>query len=81
MTVRLPIVAARRLAEQYGLRQVLILALNAEDDTAHVVTYGTTIEDCRLIAEAGNNLKQHMCWPEELCSAVPARVRKRKAIL
>lgn len=81
MSKRIPISAAKRLADEYGLRQVLILALNEEDDTAHVVTFGKSLEDCRLIAESGNNLKRHMGWPEELCSAVPARVKRKETLL
>ena len=76
MAKRITIAAARRLAAEFGLRQVILIGLNEEDDTAHVVTYGKTAEDCRLAAESGNNLKRHMGWPEELCSAVPARAEE-----
>lgn len=68
--------AASLIADQYGMRQVIIIALNANNDTAHVVTYGKSLDDCRLAADAGNNLKKHMGWPEELCSAVPERLLK-----
>jgi hypothetical protein len=81
MTKRLPIAAAARLAAAYGLRQVIVIGLNADDDTAHVTTYGTSPEDCRLAAESGNNLKRHMGWPEELCSAVPARIARKQSLL
>jgi hypothetical protein len=81
MPKKLPIACAKRLALGYGLRQVIIIALNAEDDTAHVVTYGKSLEDCRLAAEAGNNLKRHMGWPEELCAAEPARIVRKKPLL
>ena len=77
MSTRLPISAAKRLAEEYSLREVIIIARNEENDTAHVVTYGKSLEDCRLAAESGNNLKRHMGWPEELCNDVPARVKKK----
>jgi hypothetical protein len=74
----LPVTAAATIAGQYGMRQVIIIALNAQDDTTHVVTYGKSEKDCRLAAEAGNNLKRHMGWPEDLCSAVPERLVRTK---
>ncbi len=80
MAKRITISVAKVLAERQGLRQVIIIALNADDDIMHVVTYGKTIEDCRLAAESGNNLKRHMGWPEELCSAVPARLRRKEPV-
>lgn len=73
MPKRIPIAAAKRLAADLGLRQVIIVAHDGE--RAHVVTYGKSREDCRLAAESGNNLKRHMGWPEDLCNAKPARVR------
>lgn len=81
MMARIPIAAAKRFAGTFGLRQVIIIGLNADDDTAHVVTYGKSLEDCRLAAESGNNLKKHMGWPDELCSAVPARVKRKQTLL
>jgi hypothetical protein len=73
---RLPIAAAKRLAADYSLRQVILIGLNSGDDTAHVVTFGKSVDDCRLAAESGNNLKRHMGWPEHLCSGVPARIKR-----
>ena len=77
MANRLPISAAKKLAQEYSLREVIIIARNEHDDTAHVVTYGKSLEDCRLAAESGNNLKRHMGWPEELCSAMPSRLKRK----
>jgi hypothetical protein len=73
MPRRIPIKAARDVSRAYACTQVIILAQEA-DGRAHVVTYGRSREDCRLAAEAGNNLKRIMGWPEELCNEVPARV-------
>ena len=77
MPKRIPISAAKGLAQKFGLRQVILVALD-EENIAHVVTYGKSLEDCRLAAEGGNNLKRHMGWPEELCSAVPRRIKNRE---
>lgn len=76
----IPISAAKRLADQLGLRQVIIIAQNADDDTVHVVTYGQSLEDCCLAAESGNNLKRHMGWPETECQSMPTRMTKRNLI-
>lgn len=76
MTKRLPILALKKLAKEYGLRQVIVIAQNADDTTVHVATYGRSIEDCKLAAESGNHLKRHMGWPDDLCNEVPARLRR-----
>lgn len=60
----LPVSAARALAHTYGMRQVIIVAVDDVGDYAHVTTYGNSVAECRLAAESGNNLKQHMGWPE-----------------
>jgi hypothetical protein len=73
MPKRLPIKAARDVCRAYGLRQVILVALD-NDGIAHVVTYGVTLEDCALAAGSGNNLKRHMGFPEAACNAVPKRL-------
>ncbi len=50
MTDRIPIAAAKRLADQYGCTQVLILAYDGE--RTHRVTYGKTKADCAAVAVA-----------------------------
>lgn len=77
MPTRIPIAAAKRFAAEQGLNQVVIIAHDGE--RTHVVTYGKTIEDCRMAAESGNNIKRHMGWPEHLCNAKPARARRQEA--
>lgn len=77
MPKRIPITAAKRVAQEHGCRQVIILAWDGE--RTHVVTYGKTIDDCRQAAEGGNDLKRVLGWPEELCNAKPARLRRKEA--
>ena len=50
MTKRIPIKAAREVAEKHGLRQALIIGFDGE--RVHVVTYGRTKEECALAAQA-----------------------------
>lgn len=51
MPKRIPIVAAKRVAEEQGLTQVILLAYDG--DRVHVVTYGVTKRDCDAAADGG----------------------------
>lgn len=50
MPKRIPITAARRVAEACDLKQVLLIGWDGE--RVHVVTYGKTKEDCAAAAKA-----------------------------
>lgn len=50
MTKRIPIVAAKRIAEQFDLKQCLLIGWDGEN--THVVTYGKTKADCDAAAQA-----------------------------
>jgi hypothetical protein len=50
MPKRIPIVAAKRVAERYGLTQCLLIGWDGE--RAHIVTYGATKEDCAMAEKA-----------------------------
>ena len=73
----IPISHVKDFAEAHGLREVILIARSAVGELAYVVTWGKTIEDCRLAAESGNNLKRHMGWPEKLCHSTPYRLLKK----
>ena len=47
---RIPIAAAKKVAEQFGLRQCLLIGWDGEH--THVVTYGVTKADCAAAAKA-----------------------------
>jgi hypothetical protein len=80
---RIPIAAAKRIAEEYGYDQVVIFARKVEsapgfgDGGEHVTTFGKTVADCDVAARMGNHLKRVVGWPEERCNAVPARMKNR----
>ena len=74
---RIPISAARELAEKYGLCQVIIWTWDHK--TQQVITYGKTLEDCDQAAKGGNVVKQSAGWPLNECDAEPSRVKKMKA--
>ena len=63
----IPIAAARRIAEQYGYSQVVIIARAVGDDGGeHVTTYGIDKANCHVAAHIGNFLKYKvMGWREE----------------
>lgn len=65
---RLPIKAARDIADNYGWDQVIIVARKVGDEGyEHVVTYGAGRAHCEASARAGNAIKHHlMRWPSSL---------------
>lgn len=55
---RIPIAAAREVAERYGLKQVLLIGYDGE--RVHVVTYGRTKADCDAAAKAQDFWQGHI---------------------
>lgn len=76
MPKRIPISSLKRLCNEQGLKLAVLTAFDG--NRTHVVTYGKTAEDCAHAAAFGNDLKEKMGWPEELCKAQPHRVKKLK---
>lgn len=73
---RIPITAAKRIAQEFLQDQVILITFDKTSGTTHVVTYGKSKEDCDQAAIGGNKLKREFLgWPEELCNAVPRRMR------
>lgn len=72
---RIPVKAAKEIAQQYDCRQVILLAWDGS--YTHVVTYGKTADDCSQAADGGNMLKQKWGWPE--CNDQPSRVQRLEA--
>jgi hypothetical protein len=60
----IPISAGRRIAEEYGYDQVVIMARKVgQDGGEHVTTYGVDASHCSVAAAMGDKLKQIMGWP------------------
>lgn len=76
MPAKIPIAAAKTVANEYACRQVILMAWDGEH--THCVTYGKTVEDCDQAAQGGNRIKAALGWPESLM-AEPSRVKKLKA--
>jgi hypothetical protein len=47
---RIPIATAKRVAQEHGLKQCLLIGWDGE--RVHVVTYGATKDDCEKAAKA-----------------------------
>ncbi|WP_206110876.1 hypothetical protein [Paenirhizobium daejeonense] len=64
--VRIPISAARDVADRYGYDQVVIYARRCHDSPEphgeHLTTYGRTREHCGVAARMGDVMKKFMGW-------------------
>lgn len=71
---KLSIKVARQIAQDYGCREVILLAL-LKNDRTHVVTYGNSVREAYEAADRGNQIKRWLGWPSHLCLALPRRVK------
>lgn len=67
---RIPISAAKRIAQDYGYDQVIIYARKVGDDPEphgeHMTTYGVTKKHCSAAARIGDYLKHKiMGWVKD----------------
>jgi len=62
----IPIVAARRIAEDYGYDQIIIYGRRIDGDKVkggeHITTYGVSQAHCRVAAAMAETLKRFMGW-------------------
>lgn len=73
---RIPIAAARSIAEKYGYDQVLILARHVGDDgKEHIATYGVDKTHCAAVARVGAAIVAGVVAPLEAKDAEIARLR------
>jgi hypothetical protein len=63
---RIPITAAKRVAQEFGYDQVVIYARKTGDNGGeHMTTYGVNKEHCGIAARMGDVLKKFMGWEVE----------------
>lgn len=74
---RIPIKAAKLIADQYGQDQVIITTWDDKNKQYNVVTYGRTLAACEAAAKGGNFVKRALGFPENLCNSQPARAKRR----
>lgn len=76
MPKRIPIKAAKEIAEKYGMTHVIIFGNEPELD--HIATYGKSTEQCAQAADFGNTIKSRLGWPDKFLTQ-PSRVKKLQA--
>jgi len=60
---RIPITAAKRVAEEYGYDQVLVYARKTgEPGGEHMTTYGVNKTHCSIAAAMADRLQRFMGW-------------------
>ena len=74
----IPIERVASLAEEFGHRQIIVLAWDGK--LANIVTWGDSIDYSDMAAEGGNRLKDCLGWPKKLRAESP-RVTKLRADL
>lgn len=64
---RIPITAAKRIAEDYDYDQVIVIARKVGmGGGEHVTTYGVDKANCKVAAQIGDHIKHRiMGWPNE----------------
>jgi hypothetical protein len=75
---RLPIQAAKDLAEKYNQSQVILVTWDKDDGLIHTVSYGVSLRDCEQAALGANMVRMALGFPEDDCKAVPARICKKQ---
>lgn len=75
---RIPISAAKEVAEKFGYSQVIIHAYDGETGIQHVTTYGKTLADCDHAAFGGNTIKKLLGFPEDTLHEKPARIKRKE---
>ncbi|MDD5551233.1 MAG: hypothetical protein PHS34_08240 [Candidatus Omnitrophica bacterium] len=67
----IPIKMAENISKESGYPEIVIFGYDPLTGRQHVTTYGQSKEQCKDAANAGNNLKKHLGWPDNLCHAKP----------
>lgn len=60
---RLPIKAAKELAEKYNQDQVILVTWDKKDKCTHTVSYGKTKEDCKQAEKGINFVRLALRYP------------------
>ncbi len=68
--MKIPVSKAKFLRESLDLTHIVIFGLD-RDGVQHVATHGESVEQAEEAAAMGNNLKQSLGWPKDLCNSVP----------
>lgn len=72
---RIPIKSVKALANETGQNLVIVFAIDEDNETQHIATWGRSVDDCSRAADWGNKMKDKLEWPQSL-HAQPSRVKK-----
>ncbi len=64
------IAQAKHWREEVGATHLVVFAID-RDGQQHVATHGESEQNAKEAAQAGNNLKAALGWPEDLCLTRP----------
>jgi hypothetical protein len=79
--MKLPILALKLFCRSYGFSYAVFLGVNSNrDDVTTVTTWGASKKDCADAAYSGNNLKNALGWPKELCREIPPRLTHEECL-
>ncbi|WP_428663423.1 hypothetical protein [Runella sp.] len=78
---RIPIADAIKIGETHGYSQVIIVAWDGNTGSTSVVTWGKSVTESEMAAKGGNFVKKALGWPDDLCHAESARVKRKKRLL
>lgn len=60
----------KEFREKFNLTHIVILGIS-EDGSQHVSTHGKTESNAKEAAKLGNELKEKLNWPKNLCNSKP----------
>lgn len=78
---RIPVSAAKAIAKKYSQNQVILVTFDKTENRTHVVTYGTSLEECKQAAQGGNFVKKALGWPEHLYQDIPVSPQNNESSL
>lgn len=62
MSRNIPILAAKRIAKDYGYDQVIVYGRDTETGREHMTTYGTTKAKCDAVGKIASTMQKFMDW-------------------
>lgn len=68
--MKISIKDVKDMRERLDATHLVVFSVD-EDGTQHVATHGCSPNHAKEAAEAGNNLKAYLGWPDHLCRETP----------
>lgn len=68
--MKIKISEVKKIREELNMTHLVIFAID-KNNNYHVATHGDTVFHAKEAAEAGNNLKKKLGFPDNLCKSKP----------